>query len=84
MKRNAVEPGAQAGFAMEAANAAEDLDEDFLGDVGGVGGVIEAARNQRIERLMILRDEDGKRLFGAGLEVGYKSCIFCPDANRAC
>ena len=43
MERDAIEPGAQTGFAMEAANAAEDLDEDFLGDVGGVGGVVEAA-----------------------------------------
>ena len=80
---DAVEPGAQAGFAVEAANAAEDLDEDFLGDVGGVGGVVEAAGDQRVERLMILRDEQSERLLGAGLEVGDKSCIFCGDADRA-
>ena len=82
-KSDAVEPGAEAGFAMEAADAAEDLDEDFLGDVGGVGGVVEAARDQRVERLMILRDEDRKCLLGAGLEVGDKGRIFCRDANRA-
>ena len=83
MQGDAIEPGAQAGVAVEAANAAEDLDEDFLGDVGGVGRVVEAARDQRIERLMILRDENGERVLGAGLEVGYKSSIFGGDANCA-
>ena len=71
MERDAIEPGAQTGFAVEAANAAEDLDEDLLGDVGGVGGVVEAACDQRVERLMILGDENAKRLLGAGFEVGY-------------
>ena len=80
---DAIEPGAQTGFAMKAANAAKDLDEDFLGDVGGVGRIVEAARNQRIDRLMILRDEEGKRRLGAGFKIGYKSSIFCRNAYRA-
>src|SRR5260370_28289299 len=67
---NAIEPGAQAGFAMEAANAAKDLDEDFLGDVGGVGGGVGASRDQRIERLRILRSQGSQR----PLETGFQIC----------
>ena len=46
VESDAVEPGAQAGAAMEAANAAEDLDEDLLRDVGCVGGIVEAAGDE--------------------------------------
>jgi hypothetical protein len=56
-KSNAVEPGAEAGVAVEAADAAEDLDEDFLGEIGGVGGVVNVAGDEGVERLMILGDE---------------------------
>ncbi len=84
MQSDAVEPGAQAGFAMEAADAAKDLDEDFLRDVGCVGGIVEAARDQRIKRLMILRDQETERLLGSGLEVGDESYVFGRDAYCAC
>ena len=81
---DAVEPGAQAGVAVELANAAEDLDEDFLGDVGGVGGVVEAAADEGVEGLMVLGDEQAEGLFGAGFEVGDERCLFGSNAYRAC
>ena len=56
---------------MEAANVAEDFDEDFLRNVGGVGGVLQATRDQRIERLMILRNQLSKRALGTGAKIGY-------------
>ena len=62
VERDAVKPGAQAGLAMEAADAAEDFDEDFLGYVRGVGRVLQAARDEGKERLRILGDEQAERL----------------------
>src|SRR5450631_2072565 len=44
MDGNAIDPGLQAGVAVEVADAAKDFEEDFLGEVGGVGGVNDAAR----------------------------------------
>ena len=61
--------------AVEAADAAEDLDEDFLGDVGGVGGIVQAAGDEGVERLVVLGDEQGEGLLGAGLEVGDEGCL---------
>ena len=46
MQRNPVKPCAQTSPTVEAANIAKDFYEDFLGDVGGVGWVLETARNQ--------------------------------------
>jgi len=80
VERDAIEPRAQAGFAVEAANAAEDLDEDLLRDVGSIGWVVETARDERVEGLMILGDENAKRFLGTGLEVGYEGSIFGLDA----
>src|SRR5208283_5513252 len=68
-QRDAVEPGAQAGLAVESADVAEDLEEDLLGDVGGVGGVLQAARDQRVERLVVLVDQLGEGLLGAALKL---------------
>ena len=53
------------------------------GDPAAVIAAYEAARNQRINRLMILRDQQSKRRFGAGFKIGYKSSIFCRDTYRA-
>ena len=47
---DAVDPGAEAGFAMEVGDAAVDLNEDVLGDVGGFAGIGDGARDERIER----------------------------------
>ena len=69
MQGDAVDPGAEAGVAAEAGDVAEDLDEDLLGDVGGVGRVAEVARDQRVDRMAVLRDEQGKGLLGAGLQL---------------
>jgi hypothetical protein len=69
MQGDAVDPGAEAGVAAEAGDVAEDLDEDLLRDVGGVGRVAEVARDERVDRVAVLRDEQGKGLLGAGLEL---------------
>ena len=65
-QRNAINPGPQRRLAVKTADAAEDLDENFLGEVGSVGAVAHGARQQRINRLMVVRDQPGKRLFRAG------------------
>ena len=47
---------------MEAADVAEDLDEDILGDVGGVGRVLQAARDLGVKGLVVSRDQFGEGL----------------------
>src|SRR5215469_15694156 len=83
MQRNPVEPRPQARLAVKAPYAAENLDEDLLRDVGGIGRISQTASNKRVQRLMILRDENGKRLLVAGLQVGNECRVFSPYANRA-
>src|SRR5450756_228046 len=54
VKCNAVQPGAQTGIAMETANAANNLDKDFLSQIRSVGWILDAASNEGVKRLMIL------------------------------
>ena len=69
---------------MESADVAEDLEEDFLGDVGGVGGVLQAARNEGVERLRVLGDEEREGLFGALLESRDERRVLNAETDRAC
>ncbi len=73
---NAIDPGAQTGVSVEAANAAVNLDEDVLGQVSGVRGVWNGARNQAVDGLMILGDQPGKRFLRTGLQFGDNSGFF--------
>ena len=60
-QRDAINPGTQAGISVEAANAAVDLDEDFLRQIGRVSrsGIVRA---QAINGLVIFGDQPRKRL----------------------
>ena len=48
-----------------ARHPAENLHEDFLGQIGSVGAVMHGARQQRVNRLVIARDQPGKSLLRA-------------------
>ena len=72
-QRNAVDPGAQRGLAVKTVDAAKDLDENFLGQVGGVGLVAHRAREQRINRLMVVCDQPGKRLLRTRPQLCHES-----------
>ncbi len=61
MQRDAVNPGSQAGVAMEAANPAEYLDENILGDVGSVGGVFQKAGNQGCKQARDIAQSGAKK-----------------------
>ena len=84
MQSDAVEPGAETGVAVESTDVAEDLDEDLLSKVGGVDWIVDAARNKRVERQMILRDEKGKGPFRAGLELGDEGRVLGGNAYCGC
>ena len=62
MQGDAVDPGAQARVAVEVGDAAVDLDEDVLSDVCGFAGIGDGARDERIERSVVLGDERGECL----------------------
>src|ERR1700735_1062365 len=57
---DAIDPSAQTGISVEAADAAVDLDKDVLGQVSGVRGIGNGARNQAVDGLMILGDQPRK------------------------
>jgi len=77
MQGDSVKPGTQTGVAMEAANAAEDFNKYFLGDVSGVVSIVDAAGNQRIERLMILCDRLRSAMNGSPI-----ACSVTPGSAR--
>ena len=80
---DAIDPGAQAGVAVEGGDVAEDLDEDLLGDVGGVGWVAQAAGDEGVDGVAVLGDEQGKGLLRAGFQVRDEALLVCPDADSA-
>src|SRR5271170_3534003 len=84
MQGNAVHPGLQARFAMETTDAAKDFDEDILGHVSGVCGILQHARNDAIDWLVIGRDQPRKSLFRARLELRNNVRLFGPDCYNAC
>jgi hypothetical protein len=61
MQSDAVDPGAQGRLRVEGADVAEDFDEDFLGEVGGVGGVANGAGEQAVDGLVVAGDEPRER-----------------------
>jgi len=67
MQRNTVNPRLETGVGVEPTDPAKNLDEYFLGGVGGVGGIVEYAVDQAVNRLAVLRDELRKSLFRSGL-----------------
>ena len=67
----------------ETAHAAENLDEDFLGQVGSIGAVLHGARQQRKNRLMVARDKPRKRFLRAGPQLRDQSRFFGLERQRA-
>src|SRR5882724_920691 len=66
---DAVEPSFQRAALAETANAAEGLQENFLGAVGGVRSVAKHAEDKVIDRRMIMRDEPVEGRLRACLEL---------------
>src|ERR1700756_3116074 len=54
VQRDAVDPSAKAGFAVEVADAAIDLDEDILGNVCGFAGIRDGSSDERVEGRVVL------------------------------
>src|SRR6202158_474785 len=66
---DAVEPGFQRAALAEVANAAEGLQENFLGAVGGIGSVAKHGEDKVIARRMIVSDEPVEGRLRAGLQL---------------
>jgi len=66
---DAVEPRFQRAALAEIADAAEGLQENFLGAVGGVRSVAEHAEDKVIGRRMIVSDEPVEGRLRAGLQL---------------
>ena len=68
---------------MEALNAAEDFDKNVLDGIRSIGRIVHHAVNQAIDRLMIMRDQPRKGLFGTGLQFGHHRRLFAVNPDRA-
>src|SRR5437899_11754303 len=66
---DAVEPRFQRAALAEIADAAEGLQENLLGAVGGVRSVAEHAEDKVIDRRMIVSDEPVEGRLRAGLQL---------------
>ena len=84
MHRNAVDPGLQAGLAVEVFHSSEDLQEDFLCGIGGISRIGDDPVYQAVNRLVKLADQPGVGVLGAGLEFGNDRRFLAPDCYRAC
>src|SRR5271166_790674 len=67
MQCDTIDPGLQAGMAVEAPNPSKHFEEHFLGGIGCVRGIVEQPVNQAVNRLAVSRDKPGKSLFRSGL-----------------
>src|SRR5437016_13442140 len=84
MHRNAVDPGLQAGLAVEVFHSSEDLQEDFLCGIGGISRIGDDAVYKAVNGLVKLADQPGVGVLGAGLEFGNDRRFLAPDCYRAC
>src|SRR6266849_4324856 len=84
MHRNAVNPGLQAGLAVEVFHSSEDFQEDFLCGIGGISRIGDDAVYQAVNGLVKLADQPGVGVLGAGLEFGNDRRFLAPDCYRAC
>ena len=68
---------------VEAAYAAKYLDENFLRQIRSLVAVLHRPRQQRVDRLMVARDEPRKRFFGTCLQFLDECCFFGLNRQRA-
>src|SRR5260370_432606 len=66
---DAIEPSFQRAALAETADAAESLQKNFLGAVGGIGSVAQHAEDEVIDWRMIVRDEPVEGCRRAGLQL---------------
>src|SRR5713226_8454404 len=66
---DAIEPSFQRAALAKIANAAEGLQENFLGAVGGIGSVAKHAEDEVIDRRVIMRDEPVEGRLRARLQL---------------
>src|ERR1035437_3981459 len=83
VKGDAVNPRPQGRLTVKAPHAPEDLDEDFLGQVGGIGPVMHGPRQQRVNRLVVVRYQPRKGFFRAGPEFINESRLVRLERERA-
>src|SRR5438105_13497189 len=84
MHRNAVDPGLQAGVAVEVFHSSEDLQEDFLCGIGGISRLGDDAVYQAVNGLVKLSDQPRIGMFGSCLECGNDRRFLAPDCYGAC
>ena len=82
MQGNPINPGPQRRLAVKATHPPENLHEDFLGEVGGICAVLNGARQQRVNWLVVARDQPRESLLGAGLQFRNQSCLFGLEGQR--
>ena len=68
---------------MKTADVAKHLDEDILGNIGGVRWVREHSRNQAIDWSLILGDEKRKSLFRASLQLSGEDGVIRPYCDSS-
>src|SRR5713226_3340161 len=82
--RNPVHPSLQAGLAVEMLHPPEDLEENFLRGVGGIGWIRYNAINQAIDRLVELANQPGVCLLRTRLQFGHDGGFLGPNTYRSC
>ena len=80
--RKSMEPGGEGGFAAEAADLAEEMEEGLLGHVFGFGDVAEHAEAEGVDAAFVEGVELGKR-FGVSVLCALDCFCFSGDGRIA-
>src|SRR5437870_11760425 len=83
MHRNAVDPGLQAGLAVEVFHSSENFQEDFLCGIGGISRIGDDAVYQAVNGLAKLADQPSSGRLGSGLECATDRRFLPPDSCAA-
>jgi len=68
---------------MKISYPTEDLHKNFLSQVGGLGAILHRARQQRVDGLVVTRDQPRKCFLRAGLKIRYQCPLFGLERQRA-
>jgi len=68
---------------VKVADAPKNLDEDFLGQICGIGAIRHGTRKQGVDRLMEARDQPRKCFLRAGLKFSDQCRFFGLQRQRA-
>src|SRR5580692_5629038 len=81
VQSDAVDPSLKTGLTIKVLHAAKHLEKDFLGSIGGIGGIGNQAVNQAVDGLVKLTNQPSVGFLRSGLQFSHERRFLLPDSN---